>query len=144
MDQTAIAAPDPSAGAAEGFESSAEMMPVALRGAWRADDLGRAPLPEDCDETPPNTANLGKVLDIRPGGYGLVEQGGRLTEVHDRTDSMIDGTFDTTPQASPRQVMSRRVFALQETGRLTVDTEGDDGVMDVTRYRRCPDAGSRE
>ena len=114
-------------------------MPTALRGQWREDDLGRAPTAEDCNQTSQTNRNFGKVLSVRDDGYGLFETGGRIMEVHNRTDSMIDATFDTTYADEPTQ--ARRDFALQPDGTLAVNDDDGDGRMTVTQYRPCRTGG---
>lgn len=112
-------------------------MPAAIRGQWREDDLGRAPTLEDCDQTSSSNRNFGKVLTVRADGYSLFEDGGRIIEVHNRTDTMIDATFDTTYADTPTS--ARRDFALQPGGSLAVNDDNGDGSLAVTQYRRCPE-----
>lgn len=128
------AAPLPGA-AADEQEASAASMPAALRGQWREDDLGRAPTREDCNQTSSTNRNFGKVLTVREDGYSLFETGGRIMEVHSRTDTMIDATFDTTYADTPTR--ARRDFALQPGGTLAVNDDDGDGRLSVTQYRRC-------
>ncbi|ABC64092.1 hypothetical protein [Erythrobacter litoralis] len=117
-----------------GFERS---IPQAVRGQWREDDLGRAPTAEDCDQTSATRQNFGKVLRVRADGFSLFEQGGRLIEVHNRTDTMIDATFDTTYADTPTQ--ARLDLALQADGTLAINRDDGDGRLSVTQYRKCPE-----
>ncbi|MBX7496944.1 hypothetical protein K3172_13865 [Qipengyuania sp. 6B39] len=129
-----LPAPTP---AGEGQPSLASTMPAALHGAWRQDDLGRPPTAEDCNQTSSTNRNFGKVLTVRETGYSNFETGGRIMEVHARTDDMIDATFDTTYADTPTS--ERRDFALQADGTLAVNADDGDGAMNVTQYRRCPE-----
>jgi hemin uptake protein HemP len=113
-------------------------MPAAMRGRWREDDLGHAPTNEDCEQTSTTNDNFGKVLTVRAEGYTLFETGGRIIEVHNRTDTMIDATFDTTPPPAPERITSRKDFALQQDGTLAINHDDADGIMSVTQYRPCP------
>lgn len=120
----------------EGMTAQAQTIPKPLRGQWREDDLGRAPIAEDCQQTSQTNRNFGKILTVRADGYSLFESGGRIIEVHNRTGSMIDATFDTTYADTP--TTARKDLALQPGGTLAVNNDDGDGVMDVVQYRRCP------
>lgn len=110
-------------------------MPEALRGQWRKNDLGRDPTPEDCDQTSQSNTNFGKVLTVTARGYSLFEDGGRIIDVHRRSDRTILATFDTTYADTPTR--ARRSFALGPQGALTVRDDPDTGRSDVTEYLRC-------
>ena len=114
----------------------AQTMPRAVRGQWRENDLGRDPTREDCNQTSSTNRNFGKVLTVRADGYSLFESGGRIIEVHNRTDAMIDATFDTTYADTP--TTARKDFALQPGGSLAVNDDDGDGRLSVTEYLRCP------
>ncbi len=114
-----------------------ESMPQALRGSWRKDDLGRAPETADCDIYRPANQSRDRVVTVREGGYSHFETGGRIMEVHNRTDEMIDATFDTTYADTPTS--ARKDFALQPDGTMAVNNDDGDGRMDVSTYRRCPE-----
>lgn len=111
-------------------------IPQAVRGEWREDDLGRAPTTEDCNQTSQSNRNFGKVLTVRADGYSLFEESGEITEVHNRTDTMIDATFDVT--VGPGTSQARKDIALQPGGSLAVNHDDGDGRLDVVQYRRCP------
>lgn len=111
-------------------------MPEVVRGQWRESDLGRDPTREDCDQTSQSNSNFGKVLTVNAGGYSLFEDGGRIIDVHSRTDNSIDATFDTTYADTPTR--ARRSLALQPTGALAVNDNYGDGRSDLTEYLRCP------
>ncbi len=110
-------------------------MPEALRGAWRADDLGRAPTANDCNQTSASNRNFGKVLTIRPNGYSLFEEGGRVIRVYARASDSIDAQFDTTYADTP--TTARFAFALRAGERLAVTDKGGGDRMLNTVYRRC-------
>ena len=111
-------------------------MPEAVRGQWRENDLGRDPTRDDCNQTSQSNNNFGKVLSVNAGGYSLFEDGGRIIDVHSRTDDSIDATFDTTYADTPTR--ARRSLALQSTGALAVKDDYGDGRSDLTEYLRCP------
>ncbi|MDQ3077234.1 MAG: hypothetical protein M3Q83_00150 [Pseudomonadota bacterium] len=111
-------------------------MPRNLRGAWRADDLERAPTDEDCNQTSSSNRNFGKVLTIRQDGYSLFEEGGRLITVHALSDDMIEATFDTTYADTPTR--ARLAFKILPGGRLSVTDKDASGRTAATAYRRCP------
>ncbi|MEO1921515.1 MAG: hypothetical protein ABGW84_06480 [Sphingomonadaceae bacterium] len=112
-------------------------MPPALRGEWREDDLGRAPTIEDCDQTSDTNRNFGKVMTVSANGFSLFEQGGTIVELHDRSESKIVATFDTS---YADEIASERMeFALQPDGSLTVDRGDDAGVPSMKRFRPCPE-----
>lgn len=116
-------------------ESLALGMPVALRGRWRVDDLGREPTGDDCNQTSTDNRNFGKVLTIRDNGYSLFEEGGRLIRVYARSDQTIDARFDTTYADTPTE--ARFAFVLRPGGRLGVTDKGGGGQMIKAAYRRC-------
>ncbi len=111
-------------------------MPASLRGEWREDDLGRTPTLENCDQTSSTNGNFGKVLTVRPEGYNLFESAGTIMQMHDRSRTMIDATFDTTYADTSTQ--ARREFALRSDGTLLVNDDDGDGRLSVTQYVRCP------
>lgn len=115
--------------------ASTSTMPEAVRGQWRANDLGRDPTREDCNQTSQSSSNFGKVLTVDAGGYSLFEDGGRIIDVHRRTDKMIDATFDTTYADTPTR--ARKDFALQPNGSLAVNNDDGNGRPAVTEYLRC-------
>lgn len=115
----------------------ASTMPEAMFGQWHIDDLGRAPTAEDCDPMKDGMRDYDRLITVRDEGYSYFETGGRITEVHARTDSMIDATFDTTYADTPTS--ERRDFALQQGGTLAVNRETEEGVMKAFQYRRCPE-----
>ena len=121
----------------EGPTSQAAAMPPAMMGRWHINNLGRAPKAADCDPERDATRDYDRLITVREGGYGYFETGGRIADVHNRSDRMIDATFDTTYADTPTS--ERRVFALQPDGSLAVKTVGGDGVMNVTQYFRCPE-----
>lgn len=125
--------------AAQQAGSLAANMPQAMRGQWREDDLGRAPTAEDCNQTSQSNRNFGKVLTVRANGYDLFESGGRIVTVNQRTDIMIDATFDTTYADTPTS--ARQDFALQTDGTLAVNDDDGDGILSVTQYRPCKGQG---
>lgn len=118
------------------LETSGITMPQAIGGRWREDDLGRDPNGQDCDQTSQSQRNFGKVLSINARGYSAFEDGGRIIEVHNRTDNMIDATFDTTYADKPTS--ARKDFALQSNGSLAVSNDDGDGRLDMREYLRCP------
>ena len=118
-------------------ENFAQTMPARLRGDWHKDDLGRAPTAKDCDPRLRGTIDWDRLITVGDGGYSYFETGGRILEVHNRTDTMIDATFDTTYADTPTS--ERRDFALQPDGTMAVNKDDGDGVMDVTQYIRCPE-----
>lgn len=111
-------------------------MPLAVRGQWRQNDLGRVPTSEDCNQSSQSNRNFGKVLTINVRGYSFFEDGGRIIEVHSKTDAMIDATFDTTYADTPTS--ARKDFALQSDGSLAVNNDDGDGRLDVIEFLRCP------
>lgn len=113
-----------------------QSMPVAFRGHWRENDLSRDPTHEDCNQTSQSNRNFGKVLTINAEGYSLFEDGGRIIDVHGRSEHMIDATFDTTYADTPTR--ARKDFALRSDGSLAVNRDDEDGRPDVTEYLRCP------
>ncbi|MGB3797977.1 MAG: hypothetical protein WA957_16960, partial [Alteraurantiacibacter sp.] len=113
-----------------------QTMPQTLRGSWRKDDLGRAPDSDDCDIYRPVNQSWERVITVREGGYSHFETGGRIMEVHNRTTTMIDATFDTTYADTPTS--ARKDFALQADGTLAVNDDNGDGRMEVSTYLRCP------
>lgn len=115
----------------------AKTMPSAMHGDWHKDDLGRAPTAQDCDPRLRGTIDWDRLMTVRDEGYSYFETGGRIMEVHARTDRTIDATFDTTYADTPTS--ERRDFALEGGGTLAVDADNGDGGMDVTRYIRCPE-----
>lgn len=120
----------------EGPAAQQDTMPAAMHGRWHQDDLGRAPTAADCDPARDATRDYDRLITVREGGYSYFETGGRIMEVHDRTDRMIDATFDTTYADTPTQ--ARKDFALQADGSLVV--QGDSGEeSEPTRYQRCPE-----
>ncbi|GEM_PF-6698598 len=112
-------------------------IPEAIRGEWREDDLGRAPTGEDCLQTLKTMRNFGKVLSVYPDMFTRFESGGRLEEIHERGDTMIDATFDTT-YATGEPTLARKRMALEQNGVLTLESEDAEGHLSVTFYRRCP------
>ena len=114
----------------------ARTMPQGLRGDWHKDDLGRAPTKEDCDPRLRGTIDWDRLITVRDNGYSYFETGGRIMEVHNRTDTMIDATFDTTYADDPTS--ERRDFILQPDGTMAINNDDGDGILDVTQYRRCP------
>ena len=106
----------------------------ALHGVWRQADLGGALTAEDCNQTSASNKNFGKVITVRPDGYTLFEDGGRIIEVHNRTDETIDATFDTTYADTPTK--ARRNFVMQPDGTLVVTDLG--GTSPTVEYRPCP------
>ena len=111
-------------------------MPLLLRGAWRADDLDRAPTGDDCNQTAASNRNFGKVLTIREDGYNLFEDGGRLITVHARSNDMIDATFDTTYADTPTQ--ARIAFTAGPADRLKLTGKDASAQVSARAYRRCP------
>lgn len=127
----------PSENADSGTETLAKTMPTAMFGRWHTDDLGRAPTTADCDPELDATRDYDRLITVYQVGYGYFETGGRIIDVHARTDSMIDATFDTTYADTPTQ--ARKDFALQANGTLAVNHDDGDGQAEVTQYRRCPE-----
>ena len=115
----------------------ARTMPESLRGDWHKDDLGRAPTAEDCDPRLRGTIDWDRLITVREGGYSYFETGGRIMEVHNRTDTMIDATFDTTYADTPTS--ERRDFALQDDGSMAINLDDGDGTMNVVEYLPCPE-----
>ena len=120
----------------EASQNFAETMPVRLRGDWHKDDLDRAPTIEDCDPRLRGTIDWDRLITVDENGYSYFETGGRIMEVHNRTDTMIDATFDTTYADTPTQ--ARLDFALQSNGTMAVNEDDGDGRMSVKQYIRCP------
>lgn len=116
--------------------SSDSTMPQAIRGQWRVNDLGRVPTSEDCNQTSQSNRNFGKVLTVNAGGYSAFEDGGRIIEVHSRTENVIDATFDTT--YADTLTSARKEFSLQPNGLLYVNNDDEDARPDATEYLRCP------
>ncbi|MBX7513519.1 hypothetical protein K3179_03050 [Qipengyuania sp. GH38] len=112
-------------------------MPQEMRGIWHKDILGRAPNAEECDPRLRGTIDWDRLITVRDSGYVYFEMSGRIMEVHDRTDTMIDATFDTTYADTPTS--ERRDFALQGDGTLAINLDDGDGTMQVVQYRRCPE-----
>ena len=127
--QTAEADPEPA--------SFARTMPQEMRGIWHKDILGRAPDAEECDPRLRGTVDWDRLITVRDTGYVYFEMSGRIMEVHNRTDTMIDATFDTTYADTPTS--ERRDFALQSDGTLAINLDDGDGTMQVVQYRRCPE-----
>ena len=118
-------------------QSLAKTMPVQLRGDWHKDDLGHAPTAQDCDPRLRGTIDWDRLITVNEGGYSYFETGGRIMEVHARTDTMIDATFDTTYADTPTS--ARQDFALQNDGTMAVNEDDGDGQMTVKEYIRCPE-----
>jgi len=116
--------------------ASTSTMPAAILGQWRQDDLGRDPTGEDCNQSSQSNGNFGNVLNVYARGYSVFEDGGRIIDVHRRTDATIDATFDMTYADTPTQ--ARRNFALKPNGSLVVSDDEAAGRPDVTAYLRCP------
>jgi hypothetical protein len=112
-------------------------MPEAVRGQWREDDLGRAPTAADCNQTSDTNRNFGKVMTVSANGFSLFEEGGTIVDVHSRTDTMIDATFDTS--YADALTTARMDFALQPGATLAVNRDDADGVLSVKQYRPCPE-----
>ncbi|WP_100260473.1 hypothetical protein [Qipengyuania seohaensis] len=112
-------------------------MPQEMRGIWHKDILGRAPDTEECDPRLRGTIDWDRLITVRDSGYVYFEMSGRIMEVHNRTDTMIDATFDTTYADTPTS--ERRDFALQNDGTLAINLDDGDGAMQVVQYRRCPE-----
>ena len=132
--ETRRAVPSPAATSTE-RTAFASTMPEAVRGQWRENDLGRDPTREDCNQTSQSNSNFGKVLTVDAGGYSVFEDGGRIIDVHNRTDDMIDATFDTTYADTPTR--ARKDFALQSNGSLAVNNDDEDGRAKSIEYLRC-------
>jgi len=111
-------------------------MPARLRGDWHKDDLGRAPTAEDCDRRLRGSIDWDRLITVDENGFSYFETGGRIMEVHNRTEAMIDATFDTTYADTPTQ--ARMDFALQNDGTMAVNDDDGDGRMSVKQYIRCP------
>ena len=130
--------PEPTPWASEAANAPlARTMPSEMRGVWHKDDLGRAPTAQDCDPSLRGTIDWDRLMTVRGEGYSYFETGGRIMEVHARTDRMIDATFDTTYADTPTS--ERRDFALQPGGMLAVNADNGDGGKETTRYIRCPE-----
>lgn len=127
---------DPPPSATSDRSTSTMSMPNPVRGQWRQNDLARSPSTEDCNQTSQSNQNFGKVLSINADGYSLFEDGGRIVEVHSRTDTTIDATFDTTYADTPTR--SRKDFTLQPSGFLVVRDNEKAERPQVTEYVRCP------
>ncbi|NVD45548.1 hypothetical protein [Qipengyuania atrilutea] len=117
--------------------SFAKTMPVRLRGDWHKDDLGRVPEAEDCDPRLRGTIDWDRLVTVDEGGYSYFETGGRITDVHGRTDTMIDAAFDTTYADTPTS--TRRNLTLQSDGTMTVREEDGNGQPTIKKYIRCPE-----
>ncbi|MXO47436.1 hypothetical protein GRI69_04095 [Erythrobacter vulgaris] len=122
--------------AEEGPTAQVNTMPAAMLGRWHEDALGRAPTAADCDPESDATRDYDRLITVRETGYGYFETGGRIMEVHDRNDRMIDATFDTTYADTPTQ--ARKDFSFQANGSLVVqDDSGEES--ETIRYQRCPE-----
>lgn len=120
----------------DGPTTQANTMPAAMYGRWHQDTLGRAPTAVDCDPESDATRDYDRLITVSETGYGYFETGGRIMEVHDRNDRMIDATFDTTYADTPTQ--ARKDFSLQANGSLVVqDDSGEES--ETIRYQRCPE-----
>ncbi|MDG6077898.1 hypothetical protein E3U23_01625 [Erythrobacter litoralis] len=117
-------------------QSTVKTMPSRLRGDWHKDDLGRAPGAEDCDPRLRGTIDWDRLITVDENGYSYFETGGRIMEVHNRTDTLIDATFDTTYADTPTQ--ARLDFALQSNDTMAVNEDDGDGQMSTKQYIRCP------
>lgn len=135
-DEASTPEPSPTPSQSDG-QSFAKSMPAEMLGDWHKDDLGHAPTAEDCDPRLRGTIDWDRLMTVREGGYSYFETGGRIIEVHGRTDTTIDATFDTTYADDPTS--ERRDFALLPGGTLVVNADGGNGVRDIIRYRRCPE-----
>ena len=114
----------------------ARTMPSGMRGDWHKDDLGRALQAQDCDPRLRGTIDWDRLITVTDTGYSYFETGGRITTVHDRSDTLIDATFDTTYADDPTS--ERRDFTLRPDGTMQVNAPAGDGRMATTRYIRCP------
>lgn len=119
-----------------GPTAQANTMPAAMYGRWHQDTLGQAPTAADCDPESDATRDYDRLITVRETGYGYFETGGRIMEVHDRSDRMIDATFDTTYADTPTQ--ARKDFSLQANGSLVVQDKGGQE-SETIRYQRCPE-----
>ena len=114
-----------------------QTMPEAMRGDWHKNVLGRAPTSEECDPRLRGTVDWDRLITVRENGYGYFELGGRIIEVHNRSASTIDATFDTTYADTPTS--ERRNFALNRDDTLIINLDDNgDGVVEVAEYLRCP------
>ena len=116
-------------------ETLAKTMPSTMLGRWHIDDLGRPPTTEDCDLSRDGTRDYDRLMTVREAGYGYFETGGRIMEVHARTDEMIDATFDTTYADEPTS--ARVKFTRRGDGPLAVQDES--GQLETDLYRPCPE-----
>ena len=83
--------------------------------------------------------NAGKILHIRDTSFSYFETGGRLIEVHERSDTSIRATYDTT--YADEHTEADYVFDMKENGKtLIVSQYSKHAEPDPLRYRRCPDA----
>ena len=126
----------PADAAEEGPTAQANTMPAAMLGRWHEDTLGHAPTAVDCDPESDATRDYDRLITVRETGYGYFETGGRIMEVHDRNDRMIDATFDTTYADTPTQ--ARKDFSLQANGSLVVQYDSGEE-SETIRYQRCPE-----
>ena len=112
--------------------SNDRTFPVALRGKWRLTD-GPAPTAAQCEGATGD--NIGKVLEIDETRFSVFENGGKFTEVKQRSAGMVRAIFDTTYADAPTS--ADLTFAVDPESRtLTVtDNEGRD---EARVYRRCP------
>lgn len=120
----------------DGSTAQANTMPTAMLGRWHQDNLSRAPTAVDCYPERDATRDYDRLITVRETGYSYFETGGRIMEVHDRSDRMIVATFDTTYADTPTQ--TRKDFALQANGSLVVLSDSVEG-SETTRYQRCPE-----
>ncbi len=120
--------------------------PEAMRGTWRrvsdeeeaqALENDQELLVERCLRTA--TPNFGRVVEIREDGFTVFEEGGRLLEVHERSEDSLRATYDTTYADTPAQ--AQYVFVLKNDGSRLVSTlkegSGSMGSGD-TLHVRCP------
>ena len=95
-------------------ERASRMMPAALRGQWREDDLGRDPTEEDCDQTSSTNQNFGKVLTVRADGLFVVRGGWRHcgSAQSDRPDDRRDVR---SPHAKWHNARAARISLCNQT-----------------------------
>lgn len=136
--------PQPSQSASPTKElRQAQTIPRPLRGKWREvpprepgdTSMQRKVTTAQCDNS--DYANAGKILNIRDTNFGFFEQGGRLLKIHERSDTRIRATFDTTYADTPTQM--DYIFDAQDGGTSLVMREYGKGARPGPfLYKRCP------
>ena len=135
-DNTPTTAPTTTASptASPTLESS---FPPAMRATWRESDADSVSF-DECRTDGDAVENFGRVLTISGDRFGYFETGGRIVEVHARSDRRLEATFDTTYADTPTS--DRLTFELSDDGDvLRLEGAAAVATADTVRYVRCPD-----